>query len=113
MTAATCRRCGRPLRAALPAAAGIGGRCALLEALEAAVAPVVTVPHARAAVALVAAHLGEAGQDVHDHVLDGANPYDVASVLAAAAALVVARTDGGEQWLQDVGLAAAADGQVA
>jgi hypothetical protein len=105
----TCSRCSRPLTAPLAVAAGVGARCALLDLAETVALPVagVTVPHARVAVALVAAFLGEHAQDVHDGILSDANPYDVAGILAATTARVLARTEGGEDLLRRLGLAAA------
>jgi hypothetical protein len=100
---ASCSRCGRPLTAPLTVAAGVGARCALLDLAETVALPVagVTVPHARAAVALVAAFLGEEDQAVHGRILD------VAGILAATVALLLARTEDGPARLQDFGLAAA------
>lgn len=108
----TCRRCGRPLYAALAVAAGVGGRCALLDLADAGTGPLaaVTVPHARAAVALVASFLDEGDVALHGPVLDGADPVAVAEIMAAVAARMLARTEGGQDWLRDMGLAAAEQG---
>lgn len=108
----SCRRCGRPLRSRWGVAAQLGARCALIEAVEAAegapAAPqAVVVPHAAAAVALVASFLGREPQAVHDQVLTGANPYDVASLLAAGIARTLNAMPGGAEWLHRLGLAAA------
>lgn len=102
-----CRRCGRPLQTAAAVAAGVGARCAQIDALEAAQqarsgASRADVP--AAAVALVTARLGDLPQPVTDAILDDAPAAELAALLAYLAAWMIRNTSGGEQWLRRVGL---------
>jgi hypothetical protein len=62
---------------------------------------------AEAAIALVAAHLGEVPNAVFDAILADVDPAELAVFLAAVAAELVRGTAGGTLRLQSYGLAAA------
>lgn len=108
-----CRRCHRALRSPVAVAAGIGTRCALLAALEAAQGAG-RDPYgqrlAETAVALITAQLGELPRPVVDSVLRGAPADDVARVLAAVLAWLVERAPDGDEWLRKVALSVAVGG---
>ena len=105
--APTCRRCHRPLASPQAVAAGIGARCALLALTEQRQAAACGPTTAQTAVSLVAAHMARVDQETYTALLDGADTAEVAGLLAACAAIVLARTPGGPAWLADLGLAAA------
>lgn len=64
----------------------------------------------QAAVALVAARLGQVPRPTLDEILRDMPVEEIALFLAAVAAWMVAETTGGERWLQRFGLAVAGEG---
>ena len=62
---------------------------------------------AETVVALVSAQLGDLPRPVLDDVLDGAPVAAVARVSAALVAWIVARSPGGQEWLERVALVVA------
>ncbi|MHA6762067.1 hypothetical protein [Streptacidiphilus sp. PAMC 29251] len=113
-----CRRCHRPLHGALAVAAGVGGRCALLDLIEARGGTVGTcgpgerggVSKARAAsVALVTA-LGAGVEVSVERLVGDADPVEVAAVLGSALSAALRASLGEEgrtRLLGELGLLAA------
>lgn len=102
-----CRRCKRPLHDPASIAAGIGARCAQIEALEAAQhAPMApsgpSVPEA--VIALITARLACLPDAVAAGILRDTPNGDLAVQLADVAAWMVQNTGGGEAWLRRLGL---------
>lgn len=96
--------CGRPLTAPASVLAGYGPRCAARRLAEAADGP----SAAQTAVSLIAAHLAPIENAEYGALLEGADTVHVARLLAAAIALALGRDPHGPEYLQRVGLAAAA-----
>ena len=102
-----CRRCKRPLRDPAAIAAGIGARCAQIEALEAAQhAPMALsgpgVPEA--VIALITARLAGLPDAVAAGILRDTPNSGLAVQLADVAAWMIQNTGGGEAWLRRLGL---------
>lgn len=96
-----CRGCGRPLTSPLSVLARYGPRCVRTAAARDGAST------AQAVVALVAGHLYRVESGERTALLDGVDPREVAELLAALAAHVLADTPGGHGWLECLGLAAA------
>ena len=115
MSNALCRRCHRPLTAPLAVAAGVGGRCALLDLAEAAAGPSRPPREAggtsaeQTAIALVAAFLHHQDDQVMPLLLD-TDLTDVAGLMAAMAALHLGELPDGEQLLREAALRVAQAG---
>lgn len=107
-----CSRCKRPLTDPAAVAAGIGARCALLDALEAA-QPVSEQLHGpdvpAAVIALVAARLGGLPDAVAGDILQDAPAADLAVLLADLTSWMLTHTTGGPAWLSRLGVAWAAE----
>ena len=102
-----CRRCGQPLYSPLAVAARLGAACALRDAADASQgaprdAGDLLVPEA--ALALLTARLGGLPDSVVRGIVDDAPGGDVAVHLAGLGAWMIRRTDGGEAWLERLGL---------
>jgi hypothetical protein len=63
---------------------------------------------AETAIALVTAHLAQVPEAVFDGILADVDAAELAVFLAAVAAHMIRETDGGQEWLQRYGIAAAA-----
>lgn len=109
MSIIVCRRCHRPLTSPLAVAAGVGGRCALLDLIEAAQRPVaptavsVGATSARTAIALVAAFLHHQDEQIGP-LLHETDVRDVAGLLAAVTAQYLQDQPDGAQRLRLAGL---------
>jgi hypothetical protein len=110
---AVCRRCHRPLRSALTVRAGVGARCALHDAAEAAAGPstpaVAVTPLAAAIGVATAAGLPRGTLSAQQLVAD-ADPLEVVTCLGfafSAALKAMLGKEGRAALLAELGLDAA------